>query len=89
MVSNLRGTLKALAKLTPILEAQYILGEYIFVEGLGSLEQRLEHLVYDRPLLLLRWCQKVSEFKGGMIHGTAQSDVAFCFGVIFLGQFWG
>jgi len=45
MMSNACGTLKTLAKLTPILQAQYILDEYIFVEDLSSLEQRLEHLV--------------------------------------------
>ena len=45
MMSNACGTLKTLAKLTPILQAQYILDEYIFAEDLSSLEQRLEHLV--------------------------------------------
>jgi len=41
------------AKLTTVPEAQYIFDEYIFVEHLSGFEQRLEHLAYDRPLLLL------------------------------------
>ncbi len=49
VMSNLRGTLKILAKLTPIPKTQDFLDEYIFVEALSSLEHRLEHLAYDRP----------------------------------------
>ena len=88
-MSNLRRTLKTLAKLTPILEVRYIIDEYLFVEGLSSLKQRLEHLAYDRPLFLLMLGQKFSEIKGGLIHEMTKSDVSVCIGIIFLGQFWG